>query len=52
MKRQPMTDHRPAPGPDYWAWRCLICDQPVSEHPGLLRRLWSRLTNRASLPDG
>ena len=38
--------HAPVPGPQYWDWRCLRCDQPVNAHPGLLRRLIHRWRNR------
>ena len=24
--------HFPAPGPDYWRFRCLICDGNVADH--------------------
>lgn len=39
-------NHTPRPGPDHYDWRCLVCDGPVSGHPGLLKRLWRRWRNR------
>ena len=30
--------HRPAPGPSYWEWRCLICSERVDAHPGFFAR--------------
>jgi hypothetical protein len=29
---EPVTDHKPVPGPEYWSWRCRICDEPVEDH--------------------
>jgi hypothetical protein len=26
------TDHKPVPGPQYWEWRCRVCDKPVVDH--------------------
>lgn len=41
--------HCPIPGPLYWNWRCLLCDQAVDDHANWLQRLvyrW-RLRKRA-----
>ena len=35
--------HAPRPGPGYWDWRCLRCDEPVDMHPSWLARLVRRL---------
>lgn len=39
------TCTRPRPGPMYWDWRCLNCDQEIRLHPPLWRRLLARVQN-------
>lgn len=29
---------KPRPGPLYWDWRCLNCDQPITAHENWLTR--------------
>lgn len=36
--------HAPAPGPDYWNWRCLRCSEPVADHPSWWQRLRLRFS--------
>lgn len=36
--------HKPAPGPMYWDFRCLICSEPVRDHAPFWRRVLHRLT--------
>ena len=35
--------HLPAPGPDYWNWRCLICDEEVGRHASVFLIVWTKL---------
>lgn len=37
--------HLPQPGPDHWAWRCLICGERVDAHMPWYRLLFRRNTN-------
>lgn len=34
-----ITNHLARPGPCYWDWRCLTCDQACADHIGLVRYL-------------
>jgi hypothetical protein len=36
----------PRPGPDYWSWRCLVCDLPIRAHDGWWMRLLRALRAR------
>lgn len=38
----PIRDHLARPGPVYWDWRCLVCDQPCSRHIGWVAYTWER----------
>lgn len=38
------TDHLARPGPFYWDWRCLTCDQPCADHLGIIAYLWKKWT--------
>lgn len=44
--------HRPVPGPQHWDWRCLVCSEPVADHPSWWRRLLASVTSPADVWDG
>ncbi len=37
-----MSEHFPQPGPGYWDWRCLTCDQPINTHPLRWFTFWKK----------
>lgn len=44
----PSMWHAPQPGPGYWDFRCMVCDQPVADHPSWWRRVRARWFLRRS----
>jgi len=38
-------NHTPRPGPQYWDFKCLECDEPVSAHAPL----WLRIARKIGL---
>lgn len=41
-KTEPIM-HLPAPGPQYWSFRCMICDGNVADHASWFAILMSKL---------
>lgn len=41
--------HAPWPGPSYWAFRCRVCGEYVSDHAGFFERWrYRRVAKRAA----
>lgn len=47
MKHWTIWDHMAYPGPDYWDFKCLDCNEAVKEHAPwplvLLRKMYDRI---------
>lgn len=46
VERWPIDDHAARPGPMYWDWKCLTCDELVRLHAPFIVRWWRRWRRR------
>jgi hypothetical protein len=43
IRHEMLHDHAPYPGPGYWEWKCMLCEEDVRDHGNIFQRwLWRR----------